>query len=151
MQSSASSSSFSCSIPRSPLPHRALRVSRSSWTTTILRMSFWTVMANFRASWSTSVAYLGWDSGQTNSHFAPLRPTQEPSEHCMASWVQTICSPDVLGAFPFPHDARKKESATAKIAVLFIWKPSLSSRIRVVFHGGQSGHEKCANHDYKAK
>ena len=34
----------------------------------------------------------------------------------MASWVQTICSSDVLGTYPFPHDARKQANATAKIA-----------------------------------
>lgn len=71
--------------------------------------------------------YLDLDCGQTNSHFGPLRPTQEPSEHCMASWVQIIRSSDVLGTFPYPHDARKKERVAAKIAVLFIWKFPLRS------------------------
>lgn len=64
--------------------------------------------------------YLGLDCGQTNSHFGPLRATQEPSEHCMASWVQIISSPDVFGTFPPLHDARKKKNVTTKIAELFI-------------------------------
>lgn len=65
-------------------------------------------------------SYSGDDWGQMKAQPGPLRPTQEPSGHCMASWAQKICSSGaagILGVFSCAQDVRKNVVAITRRVV----------------------------------